>query len=70
MPVRAYWAEQTVWKMKNSNMPAAEMRNRRRRPARSTQNEAPTAQHKFQMARILNRVENYTKTAEKKSHTQ
>jgi hypothetical protein len=45
-------AEQAVSKVKKISMPAAEVMKRRRRPARSTMNEALTAQHKFQMARM------------------
>ena len=48
----ANWAEQTVCMVKKTSMPMQDERKRRRRPARSTENEAKTAQAKFQIWRI------------------
>ena len=53
---RAYCAEQTVWRMKNTSIPPAEVRKSVRRPMRSTAKEAAAAQNKFQTDRILERM--------------
>ena len=54
-PWSAYCAEQMVWNVKKINIPAAEVMNKKRRPRRSHRNEARTAQHRFQIARMLER---------------
>ena len=51
-PCSAYCAEQIVCSVKKSVMPAAEVMNRKRRPQRSTWNDANTAQNRFHMARM------------------
>ncbi len=56
VPWIAYCAEHTVWNVKKSNIPDAEVINRNRRPRRSHKNDASTAQKKFQMASMLKDV--------------